>query len=276
VANGTLRCSVDLSKFKALKPVSGNPQDRGWDNEAFDAVNKYFWGAQEGIIMELGALDGRRYSVSADFLPFAWHRVLLEASPIYNQHAKERSPDATFVGAAVCDRENVHYLFDQHLGADSAINGIAEFMSTGFLESFHPEAFAASKGGTDWEAQADWDAWSHNHNASVKIVPCVTLASVLAHLKVSHVNFFMLDVEGGELAVLKSVDWDRVIFDVIAVETCATDCAHLRPPGYFSAVEAFLAQHGYVFDFNQGRNSWFRHRSFVANGCHSGAVPADP
>ena len=116
------------------------------DDEAYTAFRKYFWGAEAGIVMEMGALDGRRFSVSADFLSIGWHRVLLEASPHYSQMAKVASPDATIIGAAVCNRTSVHYLFDRRPGADMAINGIGEFMSTQFLETMHPKAFKASKG----------------------------------------------------------------------------------------------------------------------------------
>ena len=128
------------------------------------------------------------------------------------------------------------------------------------------------KGGKDWDR--DWNDWSlHQSEAAVQKVQCVQLAQVFAQTGIRHVNFFMLDVEGGELDVLKSVDWHSVVFDVIAVETCA-NCPDMRPPGYLLEVKEFLASHGYVFDFDHLRNSWFHNKqSFQPNSCHHLGIP---
>lgn len=50
------------------------------------------------------------------------------------------------------------------------------------------------------------------------MVRCLPLAAILASLHVAHINFFVLDVEGAEISVLESVDWERVSFDVLCVE----------------------------------------------------------
>ena len=44
------------------------------------------------------------------------------------------------------------------------------------------------------------------------------LSSILGQLGARHINFFSLDVEGGELSVLQTLDFGRVRFDVIVVE----------------------------------------------------------
>lgn len=74
----------------------------------------------------------------------------------------------------------------------------------------------------------------------------------------SHVNFFILDVEGSELDVLRTVDWRRTSFDVIVVET---DKAY-RPEGYQDRVTSFLRDRGYVHVRDKGRNSWYQRRDF--------------
>ena len=35
----------------------------------------------------------------------------------------------------------------------------------------------------------------------------------------THINFFILDVEGAEMSILSSVDFSLVIFDVLCIET---------------------------------------------------------
>ncbi len=49
-------------------------------------------------------------------------------------------------------------------------------------------------------------------------VLCLPLDAVLNPLGIWHVNFFVLDVEGAELAVLKAIDFSRLSFDVLCVE----------------------------------------------------------
>lgn len=253
--NGYLTQTTNIASFEALLPVmpQEHPLTRGWDNEAFDAVNEFFWGMENGIVLELGGLDGQRFSVSADFLPFQWHRILIEASPSYTKFGVERSPDATYIAAAVCNLKNVHYV----LKSNGAINGIGEFMSPDFLQTFHNNVFAATNGGSTWSSE-NWTEWSAQHDTTVVEVPCISLNTVFECLNTTHINFFVLDVEGGEMSVLHSINFDRVTFDVICVEVDP----RYRPEGYASEVSNFLQRHGYVKEFDRGRNSWFRRETF--------------
>lgn len=54
-------------------------------------------------------------------------------------------------------------------------------------------------------------------------MPCLPLYDVLGPLGIQHINFYVLDVEGGELAVLKSLDFSLLSFDVIVVEADGTN-----------------------------------------------------
>ena len=44
------------------------------------------------------------------------------------------------------------------------------------------------------------------------------LGSTFNQFGIRHIDFFSLDVQGGELAVLGSIDWDATTFSVIVVE----------------------------------------------------------
>ena len=88
---------------------------------------------------------------------------------------------------------------------------------------------------------------------------CVRLNTILEYANIKHINFFILDVEGGELSVLKGIDWDKVTFDVLCVETDVG----MRPNGYRDEVKAYMAARDYILYADRGRNSYFTHRSFV-------------
>ena len=49
-------------------------------------------------------------------------------------------------------------------------------------------------------------------------VQCFSLNSIMAAIGVRHVDFMVLDVEGSELPVLRSIDWTRLSVDVFSVE----------------------------------------------------------
>ena len=93
----------------------------------------------------------------------------------------------------------------------------------------------------------------------VSEVECIQLNTILNYANIKHVNFFILDVEGGELSVLKGIDWDNVTFDVLCIETDV----RMRPDGYIDEVKAYMAARDYTLYADRGRNSYFTHRLFV-------------
>lgn len=50
------------------------------------------------------------------------------------------------------------------------------------------------------------------------MMQCFTFTSLMAALDVTHVDYFSLDVEGGEIPILKTIPWQHVRIDVIGVE----------------------------------------------------------
>lgn len=52
----------------------------------------------------------------------------------------------------------------------------------------------------------------------VEVKRCVTTMNQIKRFGASTIDYFNLDVEGGELNVLKSIDWDNVLIKIISVE----------------------------------------------------------
>jgi hypothetical protein len=52
----------------------------------------------------------------------------------------------------------------------------------------------------------------------LKVVPCFPFETILTALNRSRVDYFSLDVEGFELPILKSIDWQRIDIQVLSVE----------------------------------------------------------
>ena len=90
-------------------------------------------------------------------------------------------------------------------------------------------------------------------------MPCIPLHTLLKTAKTKHVNLFVLDVEGAELTVLKTINWEEVMFDVLCVELEDSS----RYKGYTEIVREYLVSKGYINVTRVvGRNMWFVHRSF--------------
>mmetsp|Transcript_18261 Transcript_18261/g.30452 ORF Transcript_18261/g.30452 Transcript_18261/m.30452 type:complete len:331 (-) Transcript_18261:103-1095(-) len=218
---------------------------RGSDGEFIDASNHFFWNKTDGIAMELGAVDGIQLSETRPFVDFGWNRILVEANPRYIPRLR-MNRNAAIINAAVCDVSRTVHFFDNNHGS-----GIVEFTKL-------------------------TDSQKEGLVKKAAKVQCLPLSSIFAGINVTHVNFFVLDVEGAELSVLQSIDWTKVSFDVLSIETERDK----RRPGYVEDVTAFMLSKNYVVVDNiSGRNTWFTRVGFVpsrrptiAEGCFSGSL----
>ena len=220
------------------------------DGEGLDAIEHFFWGMVGGVVMELGALDGKAASVSRDFLPLQWKRVLIDGNPIYIDGLITESADAFSAVAAVCAQPQfVHYLPGPYVG------GIVEFMTPEFIKKFHKYNVWDRTVPRGNLSSIDWTDVDSDY-LGIREMHCLPLSDILHEAHVRHVNLFVLDTEGSELQILESINFKIVRFDVICVETEKT----MRPPGYGEQMNALLESHDYklvVTDGQEGgRNSW--------------------
>ena len=258
--------SDEIKRFEQIAEFCLNITDNHTDGEHFDAMEHFFWGLKNGISLELGALDGSNdtYSMTYPFEKyFGWKRILVEGNVNYRPLLKSKSPEAYSVSAAVCEHSTtVHYAPLEYVG------GIVEFMGNDFLARYYPTIHKAGI--------PPGNVSSINWKDFETIVPieCIPIAVVFRRIKIPHVNFFVLDVEGGELQVLKSIAWELIVFDVICVETKG------RTPGFTESVIDFLRSKGYNNATAQiGRNHWFINTKFnpstrpqVGSNCFKGAI----
>lgn len=240
------------------------------DGEVVDAMEHFFWGQFGGIAMELGALDGSHdtRSMTRDYEDsMGWKRILIDGSPVYDKSLAKKSPEAFGVVAAICEKEKATAM---HFSPKEYVGGILEFMAKPFLKEYHNEIWKL--GSPEGElSNVDWSQTAK----SIKEVPCVPLASILRAARVRHINYFILDVEGGELEVLKSINWHQVRFDVLCIETEEEN----RPPNFELDITEYLRTRGYLKDGpRQGRNTWFVRKDFdkfekpgMSRECYNGA-----
>ena len=144
----------------------------------------------EGVFLEMGGLDGITFSNSRLYEYCAgWDGILIEAQPNNVKLLYENRPCAVIIPEGVC--------FPNADGSPSTIR-MSMHEGTAFDLSTRPES-------SDNEEGVD--------------VPCRPLSAMLEEVGVTRINFFSLDVEGSELKVLETFDFDKVKIDVLIVET---------------------------------------------------------
>ena len=74
-------------------------------------------------------------------------------------------------------------------------------------------------------------------------VPLLHINRIIQENFISYPDFLSIDIEGLDLEVLKSLDFDRYPIPVICVETCVFSENHIRPKDY--SIAEFVLSKGY-------------------------------
>lgn len=200
--------------------------------EDLHLFNTFFRNQVAGSYLELGALQGEKYSNTFSFHRYlGWRGVLIEASPMSFAKLVQNRPHDICVNAAVCENSTeVHYCEGEEVG------GIWEYMDPDFRQLWHPGASVEKNPRT---------------GSPMPLIPCLPLTSILQRIGFLSFDFFSLDVEGAELAVLKSINFSIVHFKVICIET------RPRPQQFVDDVKELMLKNGYKWMGLVDRNDWF-------------------
>ena len=178
----------------------------------------------DGTFLEIGACDGILYSNTKtleDF--FGFSGILIEPQPgFYNNLIKNR-PNCECYNYAVSDSETP---FVEFIG-NNAEGGITESM----------------------------DVNKYPHWAPYK-VPNIWMKDILAKSRFKYIDFMIIDVEGGELSLLKTIDFAFPIGCII-IEASSAEQEKNRIFG------EYLSKHGFTYKERQrGNEVWINHSYF--------------
>lgn len=218
------RSIQDLRRLQILKSQDG---------EDIHLLETFFHGLCNGTYVEMGALNGKRFSNSYVFNKgFNWKGVLVELGPYnYKQLVVNRPNELAVVHAAVCgERRKIHYY------EKGAVGGVWEFSEPKFRELW-------------WNVTID----------KTKEIDCLPLDDLFTEHVGDHFyfDFFSLDIEGAELEALKSIDFDKHRFGVIFVEG---ESRVLGPHAKNMQVRQLLEDNGYVYYHTTKKSLWFVHK----------------
>lgn len=180
------------------------------------------------VYVDIAANHARRWS-NTYFLDrcMGWDGICAEANAAY--HAELRSErHCALIATCISDRPRaVNFSFTAAYGG--VVRG------------------AADRGawGVDGGQHATRKKYAQ-HFRGFKTLTCTTLARELGRLKVAHVDFLSLDVEGYELPVLMGIDWSRVVIDVLVVENKRPEIVSFLTNRGFNRYRAVLKDDIYI------------------------------
>jgi Methyltransferase FkbM domain len=160
------------------------------------------------------------------------------------------------VHAAVCaKRQVVHFI----QAKNAAVGGIWEFADDNFKRTWwHRPGQIASN--TSIECVPFLELVRENVNVvagSANNLPPQPTTTTTTTTSKYYFDFFSLDIEGGEIEVLSTLDFTSIEFGVILVEASLMLHRNL-------AVISLLEQNGYRYEMNQARSLWFVHNDFYS------------
>jgi FkbM family methyltransferase len=161
-------------------------------------LTEYFWTMERGVLsngifLEVGALDGITYSNTAFFDKFLnWMGVLIEGCPTSSLALKSNRPNAIKVLKAVCP---VNY----------------KNRSVEFTIPCGPTSGVAGNNG---------DTFQRNERKKAKVmsVPCSPMSEIIRNTNMTHIDLMSVDVEGFELSLLQSIDFNAISIHIMIVE----------------------------------------------------------
>lgn len=198
---------------------------------------RFFKEKSSGYYVDIGANNGLRDSNTALLEEQGWSGLLIEANPDLIELAIESRPNSKVIHCAVVSPENVGDIdFYKVVGGSKNLDGLSTVV---YSSSFDSKI-------------RDYGGIVHKTS-----VPAMTLETILrTNNSPGKFDLLSIDVEGYELAVLKSIPFTYFSPKIILVEdnSRGRDCS----------VRDFLKKYGYIRVHRTGVNDWYvKHKDSI-------------
>jgi FkbM family methyltransferase len=187
---------------------------------------KKYLNYRNGFFIELGAMDGVVYSNTKFFEDdMGWTGILIEPEPVQFKRLKVNRPNCITLDYAVSETDG-EVLFNGRPHGDA--------------------------GGGIVETHIYKNELKDSENYSVRSKPFHKILSEVE--RPSRVDLFVVDVEGGELGILKTFDWSIPVY-IVLIEVLPTNTD-------YEACKAILVENGFEYDMDIGCNQvWINRKN---------------
>jgi FkbM family methyltransferase len=162
-------------------------------------VDNYFKNKTNGVFVDIGAHDGIHLSNTYFFEKYRkWKGICIEPNPrLFKSLIKNR--DCICIEGAASDREKIYDFLD--IEGVEALGGIYEKYDKRHLE------------------RIDRDIIKYNGKGKKIIeVKGFDINKILVEKKLTEIDYLSIDTEGGELEILKAIDYKIIKIKLISVE----------------------------------------------------------
>ncbi|AMN40195.1 FkbM family methyltransferase [Rhodoplanes sp. Z2-YC6860] len=218
-----------IDRFPAIEPLYRSVLQRELhppfrrrfaDKGLHEAIKREFGNKRGGVFFEAGANDGLLFSNTAYLeLYCGWSGILVEALPHKFVECVGNRPRSIVEHYALVPPDfaggHVEMCFSNLMSFAPAL---AEINHQRQIADGYPYLVGSEK----------------KLSAQIFLAPAKTLSDLLAEHDVRHIDLMVLDLEGGELAALRGMDFTRCSVDAILIEVRDV-----------KAADTVLAEHGF-------------------------------
>jgi FkbM family methyltransferase len=177
-------------------------------------LDKIFQGIDKGFFVEVGCVDGKRFSNTLYFEKKGWSGLCIEAHNDYIDHLKKNRQNSKIIHCAVGATNNrqVSFYADKRGSLSS-------------LDNFKAE-----------ELKRDYPSFT---GFTKQRVPQKNLNTIFEENAVENIHILSIDIEGGEFEALKGIDFSKYKPRVLVIEFDSISYLqklknNLRNEGYIS------------------------------------------
>jgi FkbM family methyltransferase len=157
-------------------------------------LNELFQGKKRGFFVEVGCIDGKRFSNSLAFEEIGWRGICVEAHADYFGLLKKNRPRSVIVHCAVGSENCSEVPF--YANARGSLSTLDRSKEKEYRERF-------GNFFTGFELQK---------------VPQKTIGTILASYQINKIDFLSIDVEGTELDAVRGIDFSKCQPKVLVIE----------------------------------------------------------
>ena len=191
-------------------------------------------GQVNGFFVDIGAHDGIFLSNSCFFEKERfWDGICFEPSPeVFERLKKNRR--CKLVNGAVAGQTG--YLnFTDITGYAEMLSGLTEYRNI------------------EHKTRTTKEINKHGGNVQIIKVNCFTLDAVLSKQNIVNIDYLSLDIEGGELEVLESINFEKYNISILTIEN-NYDCQKIR---------YLMRRNGYYLLFSYGEDDYYLRRNII-------------
>ena len=215
------------------RPIEGYYSQRGQDKFLNEIIFKH---KKNGIFVEIGAHDGISFSNSYFFEKnLSWTGICVEPNPnIINALKSNRN--------CICEQICISSLNTKK--PFLVCNGYMLEMYSGLINNFDPRHLD----------RIEKEMHMFGGEKHIIWVDCSTLKSLFEKHSLTHIDFISIDIEGGELEALQSIDFEKVLIDVIVIENNFKE----------TILQEYLETKNYVLKTRIGKDDIYMYKGYHA------------